>query len=128
MYAVNLTERRCPEPYRLLADSAFPCRREYASKILSVPKEKSLASRNRTREDCVRDAVITKHRQAAEWGMRALQASFGRLHLRLPADKAERWLILSVIWKLHNFQVRTVGINQIRTVYYEQWLQNNLRL
>ncbi|CAO3621779.1 unnamed protein product [Mucor hiemalis] len=127
LYHVNFTSRRCPEPYRLLADSAFPCRKEYATKILSVPKEKTLKSRNRSKEDCVRDAVITKHRQAAEWGMRALQASFGRIHLRLPVDKSERALILSVIWKLHNFQVRTVGINQIRTVYYKQWIKNNLQ-
>ncbi|CAO3611964.1 unnamed protein product [Mucor hiemalis] len=127
LYDKNLTSHRCPEPYKLLADSAFPCRKDFASKILSVPKENSKASKRRTDEEKIRDAIVTKHRQAAEWGMRALQASFGRLHLRLSVNARVRAELLFVIWRLHNFQVRTVGINQIRTVYYKQWVHKNLQ-
>ena len=68
-------------------------------------------------------AVITKHRQAVEWGMRAIQGSFGRLHAKLPSDKEQRRDILTLVWRLHNFRVRTVGVNQIRTVYYANWKQ-----
>ena len=37
---------------------------------------------------------VTSTRQAAEWGMRVLQGSFGRLHLPLPSNAALRARIL----------------------------------
>jgi hypothetical protein len=42
----------------------------------------------------------------AEWGMRCLQGSFGRLRIPMPADDAEyRYRLLEVCCRLHN--VRT---------------------
>ncbi|KAG2191673.1 hypothetical protein INT47_010265 [Mucor saturninus] len=129
----DLLARHCPEPFKILADSAFPCKREFASKVLSVPKENAIGLNRADRETQKKHAVITKHRQAVEWGMRCLQQSFGRLHMKLPSHKPERNDMLIVVWRLHNFRTRLVGINQIRTVYYGTWnyrrnvLENRVR-
>jgi len=56
-------------------------------------------------------------RQAAEWGMRALQGSFSRLNCRLPSDMVKRKDILLSIVLLHNFRTELVGYNQIKTVF-----------
>jgi hypothetical protein len=64
-------------------------------------------------------------RQAAEWGMRALQGTFCRLKSRLMSDVDVRHdTILSCIL-LHNFRTHEVGLNQIATVFnpeYEQFI------
>jgi DDE superfamily endonuclease len=60
----------------------------------------------------------TKMRQSAEWGMRALQASFPRLKDRLIyEEKGERKMILKMLILLYNFRARRVGINQILSTY-----------
>ena len=57
-------------------------------------------------------------RQSAEWGMRALQASFPRLKDRLIyEEKEERRLILKSIVLLYNVRVRKVGINQVTNTF-----------
>ncbi|CEP19132.1 hypothetical protein [Parasitella parasitica] len=117
----NLLLPRCPEPYRLLADAGFPCTKSYKEKILRVPKKSEMKKLQVDDELRNRWKAITKHRQAAEWGMRAIQSGFGRLQLKLPADKAKRGQILFVVWRLHNFRTRLVGINQISTVYFRKW-------
>lgn len=64
-------------------------------------------------------------RQAAEWGMRALQGTFARLKNRLPGDKTFRKMIISSVVLLHNFRTHYVGLNQIATVFnpeYEQYI------
>ncbi|CAO3624305.1 unnamed protein product [Mucor hiemalis] len=126
LYNTNLTSLRCPAPYKLLANPDFSRRKEFASKILSVPGKKTKAWRERTVQDKVKYEAIIEHRQDAEWGMRILQASFGRLHSKLPVDKKDRAELLSVIWRLHNFQIRTIGVNKIRTDYYKQWVDVNI--
>lgn len=119
----KLLSHRCPDKYKLLADSAFPCKREFAKKILSVPKANAVGVNRGDLETQKKHAVITKHRQAAEWGMRALQGAFGRTRMKLSSNKAERRQLLKVICYLHNFRTRAVGINQIRTVYHSRWEQ-----
>ena len=60
----------------------------------------------------------TSMRQAAEWGMRALQGSFPRLKARLRYEEhGERKCILQSIMLLYNFRARYCGINQIRTTF-----------
>jgi hypothetical protein len=67
----------------------------------------------------------TSMRQAAEWGMHALQSSFGRLHGILKYEKmGQRSLILQSIVFLHNWRVNTVGLNQIQTVFMPHLAQN----
>lgn len=70
-------------------------------------------------------AVYTSLRQAAEWGMKALQGTFGRLKTRLTSNKKLRKLILACIVFLHNFRTHYVGLNQIAEVFnleYEQYI------
>lgn len=89
--------------------------------MLSVPRENAIGIERANVQTQKKHAIITKHRQAVEWGMRAIQGSFGRLHTKLPSDKIKRYEILTLVWRLHNFRVRTVGVNQINTVYYANW-------
>lgn len=79
----------------------------------------------------LKDFLIAKHntyvslRQASEWGMRALQASFIRLKSRLPSDKKKHQKIIYSIILLHKFRTHHVGFNQINTVFdplYQQYV------
>jgi DDE superfamily endonuclease len=64
----------------------------------------------------------TAVRQAAEWGMRALQGSFPRLKVPLRYEEfSERLLILQLVVLMFNWRANTVGINQIRTVFVDSW-------
>lgn len=70
------------------------------------------------------DSQLLSYRQAAEWGMRAIQGSFGRL--RIPLDinhAARRGDLLEVIMRLYQIRARRVVINQIRTVYMPTWTE-----
>ena len=61
-------------------------------------------------------------RQAAEWGMRALQGSFPRLKAVFPwEERDERLVGLSLITLLSNHKVNNIGLNQLRTVYWDSW-------
>lgn len=86
-----------------------------------MPKENAVDVNQEDPETQKKHAAITKHRQAVEWGMRSIQSAFGRLHLKLSSNKEERHELLAVIFWLHNFRTRSVGVNQIRTVYYNRW-------
>jgi len=75
-----------------------------------------------------RSHVYTLLRQASEWGMRALQGSFSRLTAKLPGQKNKRKNIIYAIILLHNFRTRSIGLNQIATVFnphYEQYINVN---
>lgn len=70
------------------------------------------------------DRQLLSYRQTAEWGMRAIQGSFGRL--RIPLDinhAARRGDLLEVIMRLYQIRARRVGINQIRSVYMPRWTE-----
>jgi len=118
----NLLRQKTPLGYSILADSAFPFTNDLQGKIISCPKEDVLGKINDIKKLAYFQAV-TRERQAAEWGMRAIQASFSRLKLPLPADKTRRARLLRIILKLHNLRTNRVGMNQIKTVYYDIWIQ-----
>jgi hypothetical protein len=63
---------------------------------------------------------VVSARQAAEWGMRALQGSFGLLKLPLPASnhKAQAKITHLAVC-LHQLWCQSVGINQTATVYQD---------
>lgn len=70
--------------------------------------------------------ALTSARQAAEWGMRALQGSFGRLRLPLdPNDHAGRTRLLRVCVRIHQLRCRAVGINQLQNVFVRAWKDND---
>lgn len=113
-----------PDGFRLLADSAFPGGSSVngSAKILRVPKENSREYDRRQRQWY--DA-ITRQRQAVEWGMRSIQSAFQRLRIPLPSDHEQRRKILNVIFRLHNFRVSEVNVSQIRSVYYDPYIERN---
>ena len=71
-----------------------------------------------------KSGIFTSLRQAAEWGMRALQGLLSRLKARLGSNKKKRGIVLLSIVLLHNLRTHYVGLNQIATVFnpeYEQY-------
>jgi hypothetical protein len=83
--------------------------------------------------DDVLDSIAVKRAatsmcQSAEWGMRAVQASFPRLKDTLPYEEnKERRMILTCLFLLYNCRARVVGINQIASVYLP-FLENDANL
>jgi hypothetical protein len=66
--------------------------------------------------------AITSARQAAEWGMRALQGSFGRLRMPLDITNHQaRGDLIETCVRLHNLRTRKIGRNQIKSVYLPVW-------
>ncbi len=69
-------------------------------------------------------AAIKQHRlalsicQSAEWGMGALQQMCCSLRHRLSANAKVRRQLLDLCVSYYNYRTWTVGLNQIRTVYY----------
>ena len=60
-------------------------------------------------------------RQAAEWGMRAIQSSFPRLKDTFVYEETgERHIIMKMLCLLYNLRARTIGINQIKNVFMKQ--------
>jgi hypothetical protein len=60
----------------------------------------------------------TSMRQSAEWGMRAVQASFPRLKdTMIYEEYGERRITFDCLFHLFNMRSRLVGINQITAVY-----------
>ena len=60
----------------------------------------------------------TSLRQAAEWGMRAIQGAFPRLKDHITYEKnGERTIILKLLPLLYNLRCNKVGLNQIRNPY-----------
>ena len=68
-----------------------------------------------------RHNIYVSLRQSSEWRMRALQGTFTRMKSRLTANKRKRKLILTVIILLHNFRTHVVGLNQIATVFNQEY-------
>lgn len=115
-------KNQTPEPYNVVADTAFPFAGALAGKILKPLKsgDKMPASQYAFAREVRTSHEVTSERQAAEWGMRSLQGTFPRLYMPSPAsDHVKRLRMLTVITRLHNVRTRMVGINQIRTVYDE---------
>lgn len=57
-------------------------------------------------------------RQAAEWGMHAIQSAFPRLTNKFQYEEnGLRGLILELMPLLYNYRLYNVGLNQIKTVY-----------
>lgn len=65
---------------------------------------------------------LLSYRQTAEWGMRGIQGTFGRLRipLRINYNNLRADLLESCV-RLYNFRTQSIGHNQIRTVYMEVW-------
>jgi DDE superfamily endonuclease len=64
----------------------------------------------------------TSLRQAAEWGIRAIQGSMPRLKDALHyEEKGERKRIMKLVPLLYNLRLSRVGLNQIANTYLPHW-------
>jgi len=116
--------RSTPSGRGLIADTAFPRSGDMAARIRTGLKEGDLdkaTSRGEQRRMLAYHRVVTSLRQAAEWGMRFIQGSFARLYLPLPVENDKCELLLRVVLLLCNYRTRTVGFNQIATVFNPVW-------
>lgn len=106
-------------------DQAFPRSGQLYGKFVGPMS----ASKRRKLSPVLREALITLHnlytslRQAAEWGMRAMEGTFARLKSRLTSNYRKRHMILLSIALLTNLRVELVGLNQIATVFNPEYEQ-----
>ena len=70
----------------------------------------------------LRHKQATSMRQAAEWGMRAIQSAFPRLRDRIRFEEhGERRIFLALVPLLYNFRLAKVGLNQLQNTYVPSW-------
>lgn len=114
-----------PDGYYLVADTAFPRgTASIAGKIRAPLKSgESLPADTIEQDKVIRfNRQLLSYRQTAEWGMRMLQGSFGRLRVPLDInDEKGRQDLLELCMRLSNIRAECVGINQIRNVYMPTW-------
>jgi hypothetical protein len=109
-----------PDPrYGVVADSAFPCRTDMTGRIMTPLKDGDLGrlvpSVRKAAQTMSR--AITFVRQSAEWGMGSVEKVYHRLLMPLPFDVDKRRMRLDNLFRVANYRVRTVGINEIRTTH-----------
>jgi hypothetical protein len=76
----------------------------------------TMPTRQEQRLDLQRKQQATSMRQAAEWGMRAIQSSFPRLKdTFVYEDTGEHRILMKIVCLLYNLRARTIGINQTPT-------------
>ncbi|KAF0768492.1 hypothetical protein AaE_002778 [Aphanomyces astaci] len=112
-----LDERRTAVGTGVVADSAFPVRDGLRGKIRTPLKCGDLERASPVCREglLLLSNAITALRQAAEWGMGAVEKVYRQLLLPLPFDPTLRHKRLSNMYKLYNFRVRRTGISQIRS-------------
>jgi hypothetical protein len=119
---------RTPNGFYLIADTAFPRNDEQVNgKIRAAPKAGDRYQGTPARIQAFQDFTVelTSSRQAAEWGMRDIQGSWGRLRLPLDAnDTAGRQLLLRNCSRMTNIRAQRIGISEIRNTYMPAWQEN----
>ena len=102
---------------KCVMDSAF-CTASRQSITKSIPKDKVWTYADNEEHARILDQALSL-RQSAEWGMRALQGSTPRLKTRWPyEERGERDIGITLITLLYNFRAHYMGLNQIRSVYW----------
>jgi len=119
---------RTPEGYYLVSDTAFPRTAESIDDRIHAPlkederQQRIPAEGPERRRMLKEESELLSLRQAAEWGMREIQGSFGRLRIPLPiGDAALRYRLLKLVIRMHQVRVRLVGISHIRSTYVPIW-------
>jgi len=109
---------------KCVMDSAFANANKES--IIKSKKRETIASTAESTEEFEELMAALSVRQAAEWGMRALQGAFGRLKAVWPyEEKDERYWGLSVITLLYNYSANNMDLNQIRRVYWQELYGSN---
>ncbi|KAF7340349.1 hypothetical protein MVEN_01954100 [Mycena venus] len=119
---------RTPDGFYLVADTAFPRGAQQIEGKIRAPIKAGQRMQGTVAEIEERlafDRELLSYRQTAEWGMRGLQGSFGRLRIPLEINRQrECGDLIEICLRLNNLRARLVGINQIRNVYIPLWKQN----
>lgn len=122
-------ENETPDGFRLVADSAFPQGHDRVAGKILVPlkagQQLPIDAHQRAHTLQLSRSVLS-YRQTAEWGMRELQGSFGRLRIPLGTDDMDqRGDLLETCFRLHNLRTQLVGINHIKNVYVPIWCEGS---
>lgn len=128
IYRKLLDPDQTPPGYYLVADTAFPRGANMDNKIHAPMKAGQRLPADQGARDCLLafDSELVGYRQTAEWGMRALQGSFGRLRIPLEVEHQDRrGDLLETCIRLHNIRTNIVGINEIRSVYEPLWMSED---
>lgn len=122
-------EHETPNGFCLVADLAFPQGHDRIAGRILIPLKagQPLPLDDEQREHTLQlSRSILSYRQTAEWGMRELQGSFGRLRIPLAADNLDQRVdLIETCFRLHNLRTRLVGINQIKNVYVPIWREGS---
>ena len=109
------------DDYGVLANSAFPVSRDMKGLVVTPLKRADLERAISSGGDGVRIATVNTAvisiRQAAEWGMGAVEKCFRRLSLPLPYNPEVSRQRLMNIHQLYNYRVRRTNVSQIRNVF-----------
>jgi hypothetical protein len=111
--------------FKICVDQGFPRSGEaYGTLVGPVSKRAARRLHRDVRDYLLRISnVHTSLRQASEWGMRGLQATFPRWKKRLPSDHFQRRLVIDAIVLIHNYRTELVGYNQINTVFDPEYVR-----
>lgn len=116
----RLDDAMSPPGFALLGDSVF---------ITCNINGKNLRSRKYTETSDILQSsalaaakflmqhVMLRKRQSAEWGVRALEVSFGILCVPLISDASRRYRSIAFCVRLLNLRAKLVGPSQIHSVY-----------
>ncbi|KAG2048889.1 hypothetical protein BDR06DRAFT_984583 [Suillus hirtellus] len=114
-----------PPGYYIVADTAFPHGTTSIDGRICTPLKHGqvlCGSAAEIEEHMVFNCQLLSYCQTAEWGMRAIQGAFGRLHMPLDITNQEAHSnLIEICLRLHNLHAVCVGINQIWTVYMKHW-------
>ena len=111
--------------YKICVDQGFPRSGDaYGTLVGPVTKRAARRLHRDVRDYLLRISnVHTSLRQASEWGMRGLQATFPRWKKRLPSDHFQRRQVIEAIVLIHNYRTELVGFNQINTVFDPEYVR-----
>ena len=113
-----------PQGFFVVADSAFPVHGEVGTKIKRCPKRSETGTQTSIGLSTTQLEDLTKMRQSAEWGNRALEGSFPRLKAIFPWESSGffRSVVITNCIQLVNLRARLIGPSQIRSVWMP-WLR-----
>lgn len=107
------------DEYGVTSDTAFPVLGDMFTRIVTPMKDGDIEKLPLDIRYIARQISnsITSIRQAAEWGMGAVEKVYSILLLKLPYHQKRRARLLKVIHLLYNYRVRTTGISQIKNYF-----------
>jgi DDE superfamily endonuclease len=112
-----------PQGYFVIIDSGFPRTGTHADRLLCRLSQKQLSKLTLAERSLAQrqNKMITRLRQASEWGNNSFKSCFRRFALPLHWKSEKRKALLDTAALLHNLRVTTVGFNEIRSVYMPIW-------